>query len=306
MLLAGIHSVIWGAYLMTDPRSIARWAGAGNPGHTWIWQAFGLMLAVLGTGYLLAWNDPLRHWPVVVMGLVAKLGTVYTFEIAVKSAQIPPETGYFVAGNELFWVMPFALILGSAHDAVLGQRRTISVELLRMALRRKTQYGVNLHELSQISPILLVFLRHAGCTFCREALSDLSARRREIEAAGARLVLVHMGTEQHADKFFAKYGLEDVARVGDPERGLYKAFGLPRGTLFDIFGPKVWWRGFQAGVLGRHGVGRLVGDGFQMPGIFLMFHGEIVRGYRHQSAADRPDYLALVKGSEYAAKEFSS
>jgi hypothetical protein len=65
-----------------------------------------------------------------------------------------------------------------------------------------------------------------------------------------------------------------------------------------LFGPKVWWRGFQAGVLNRHGAGRLQGDGFQMPGVFLVFHGQILRSFRHQSAADRPDYTYFVKQHE--------
>ena len=36
------------------------------------------------------------------------------------------------------------------------------------------------------------------------------------------------------------------------------------------------------------------GDVTQMPGVFLVFHGEILKSYRHQSSADRPDYVALV------------
>jgi hypothetical protein len=32
-----------------------------------------------------------------------------------------------------------------------------------------------------------------------------------------------------------------------------------------------------------------------MPGVFLLFHGETLKSYRHQSAADRPDYLAMVR-----------
>ncbi|MGP1310160.1 MAG: hypothetical protein ACTS27_08185, partial [Phycisphaerales bacterium] len=39
--------------------------------------------------------------------------------------------------------------------------------------------------------LLLVFLRHAGCTFCREALADVAKRRRRIENAKVRIVLVH-------------------------------------------------------------------------------------------------------------------
>jgi len=115
-----------------------------------------------------------------------------------------------------------------------------------------------------------------------------------------------MSPEKDADAIFSKYGLGDVARVSDPGCAIYRAFGLSRGSLGDVFGPKVWWRGFQAGVLHRHGLGALQGDGFQMPGVFLLFHGEVVRSYRHQSAADRPDYRALVSGREYTSPELRS
>ncbi|MFO0508824.1 MAG: AhpC/TSA family protein, partial [bacterium] len=54
-------------------------------------------------------------------------------------------------------------------------------------------------------------------------------------------------------------------------------------------------RGFRAGFLGKHGIGSAEGDVTQMPGVFLVFHGEILKSYRHQSAADRPDYVALVR-----------
>jgi hypothetical protein len=31
-----------------------------------------------------------------------------------------------------------------------------------------------------------------------------------------------------------------------------------------------------------------------MPGVFLLFHGTILRCYRHQSAADRPNYVRFA------------
>ncbi|HBB74333.1 MAG TPA: hypothetical protein DC048_07770, partial [Planctomycetaceae bacterium] len=45
-----------------------------------------------------------------------------------------------------------------------------------------------------------------------------------------------------------------------------------------------------------HGLGPLVGDGFQMPGAFLIKDGRIVASYRHAHAADRPDYAGLACG----------
>jgi hypothetical protein len=84
-----------------------------------------------------------------------------------------------------------------------------------------------------------------------------------------------------------------VDRICDREQNLYRAFGLKRGKLLQLFGPKVLWRGFQAGLLAGHGIGRVTADSFQMPGLFLLDKAGIVRRYRHRSAADRPDYAAI-------------
>ncbi|MFN8816592.1 MAG: hypothetical protein ACK5ZV_07645, partial [bacterium] len=47
----------------------------------------------------------------------------------------------------------------------------------RTALRgAMTSGGQSVAELSMRSPVLMVFLRHFGCTFCREALADVRAQ----------------------------------------------------------------------------------------------------------------------------------
>lgn len=304
--VAGAYNLTWALIALVQPDLLLRLVGlppipAGPVSE--LWHAYCLMIAAMGGAYLLAAGDVFRHWPIVLMGLVAKLGSALFTGWDITRGRLPEQAWWIVAVDDLIWVTPMWLILIAAHESLLCRKRTVSPEILRFALRRRTQYGVSVDEISRLSPVLLVFLRHAGCTFCREALSDLARQRREIEAQGTRLVLVHMGTEENSAAFFSRYGLEEVPRLSDPERALYRAFGLPHGSLADVLGPKVWWRGFQAGILGRHGVGRLAGDAFQMPGVFLLFHGEIVRSFRHQSAADRPDYMALVTGRDYAAPE---
>lgn len=268
-----------------------------------LWHALAVVTAVMGVTYLLIAAQPLRHWPVVLIGFLGKFATGAWAAADIVQHKLPATAWLWVAIDDALWLVPFALILRLAHESVLSVRRTNSGDVLKFALRRRTQFGVTLDELSRLSPVLLVFLRHSGCPFCREALSDLAGRRRDIERQGARLVLVHMGDADGDAGFFARYGLGDLPRIADPDRALYRAFGLPRGSLGDVIGPKVWWRGFQAGFLNRHFAGRPIGDAFQMPGVFLLFHGEVVRGYRHQSSADRPDYLSLVTGRDYAAPE---
>ena len=170
-------------------------------------------------------------------------------------------------------------------------------ELARTIEGTLTQSGERLVKLSETSPVLLVFLRHAGCTFCREALGDIARERRAIEATGTRIVLVHMGDSEAIQKLSARYGLGDVNRICDPDRVLYKAFGLKRGRIFQLFGPKVFWRGFVAGALLRHGIGRPSADSAQMPGLFLIDRSGIIRRFRHQTAADRPDYATICSAA---------
>jgi hypothetical protein len=162
--------------------------------------------------------------------------------------------------------------------------------------RSLTQSGRSIFDLSIDSPVLLVFLRHAGCSFCREAIGDLARARRDIEQSGTRIVLVHMGCMGSFDTILKKHGLFDAERICDPNQRLYQAFGVRRGSLLQVVGPKVWWRGMLGGVLARHGVGWPWSDPFQMPAIFLIHQSVIVRRFRHHSAADRPDYLAFCAG----------
>jgi peroxiredoxin len=157
----------------------------------------------------------------------------------------------------------------------------------------RTQSGQRLAALYGASPVLLLFLRHAGCAFCREALGDVARDRDAIEAAGVRIVLVHMGDSGAIGKLISKHGLGGVDRICDPERKLYQAFGLKRGRLRQLFGPKVLWRAFPEGALWRHGIGRLAADSFQMPGLFLIDESGILRRFRHRTAADRPDYAGI-------------
>ena len=162
----------------------------------------------------------------------------------------------------------------------------------------ETQHGETLAEIAAAHKVLLVFLRHAGCTFCREALSDIARDRAAIEQCGVRIVLVHMGDIDEFDKLLEKNHLSDVPHICDDSQVLYAAFGLKRGSAMQLFGPKVMVRGLKAGIIDGHGVGKPVADAAQMPGVFLLENGVIARRFRHRSAADRPDYIRFCVKSE--------
>lgn len=167
--------------------------------------------------------------------------------------------------------------------------------LARVLDTKLTRNGVDLATLSLVSPILLVFVRHSGCVFCREALSDLAESRESIEQTGARIVVVYMGDEAAMDRMLEGYGLASLDRIHDADQSLYRAFGLKEGSWWQLAGPRVWFRGLSASLIGGHKVGRSAGDIRQMPGMFLLDHCELVKGFRHASASDRPLYDSFVR-----------
>jgi hypothetical protein len=149
-------------------------------------------------------------------------------------------------------------------------------------------------------PQMLFFLRHTGCPFCRESLARIAKLRRQIEAGGTGLVLVHMSSSAHARSFLSRFGLDDVPAISDPRRALYRAFDLRRGSLWRVAGPALWLRGFPLLMRRGQSLSRKGGDLFQLSGLFLIFHGQVIRSFFHQNAGDMPDFLSFAGGDALA------
>ncbi|PYX98559.1 MAG: hypothetical protein DMG62_15660 [Acidobacteria bacterium] len=126
-------------------------------------------------------------------------------------------------------------------------------------------------------------------------MAEIRKKRSEIAATGTQLAFVHMGTEEQAQKFFSKFALNGEHRVSDPEQKLYKTFSLRRGKLSQLFGLKVWKREFRDRITLTYGMGKIIGDSFQLPGLFLIHYSEILKSFRHESVADEVDYVAMAR-----------
>lgn len=287
MLAAGVYNIAWGLVFGVFPNALFDWAGMVRPNYPELWQCIAMIVGVYGVGYLASSVNPYRHWPVILVGFLGKVFGPIGFLQAAITGRMPWKFGTVNIFNDLIWLVPFFLILRGAWRAYLADPGAESADV-------RDQNGESVDSLSKDQPVLLVFLRHFGCTFCREALADLRVQRSRLEAAGVRIALVHMSPDAEAAEFFARYSLDDVARFSDPGRGLYRRFSLRRGDWEQLFGVAVWLRGARAIVADGHGLGALAGDGFQMPGAFLILNGKIVREFRHDSAAARPDYCKLA------------
>ena len=107
-----------------------------------------------------------------------------------------------------------------------------------------------------------------------------------------RTVFVGLGDEAENKAFFGRLWPE-ARVVSDPKKVLYAAFGLERGSVWQLLGPSVWSAGLRAAMKGNF-VGLPVGDPFQMPGLFLLQGERVTWGHEFGHAGDAPDFRRLA------------
>ena len=292
--LAGIYNLFWGCFVILFPIAAFQWLGVEQPNYPSIVQCLGMVIGVYGIGYWIAASDAAIHWPIVLVGLLGKIFGPIGFVYSAWRGEVPWMMGVTILTNDLLWWIPFASIL--VHAARIHETRRTTVEglTLEQALRTAVlQDGQNLFDLSFKSRLLLVCVRHLGCTYCRETLSDLSTQTEQIHQAGLTPVVIHMGSTEQAKSIMSRFGLEGVGQVSDPDRRLFRTLELPFGTLGQLVGIKTFWRALVEGVVFRFGFGAFVGNGLQLAGEFIVKNGHVERAIRHESAAERTDFSEL-------------
>ncbi|MFN7731881.1 MAG: SelL-related redox protein [Pirellula sp.] len=294
--MAAVYNLLWGTWVILFPNQLFDWTGIARPNYPGIWQCVGMIVGVYGIGYWIAGSDFRKHWPIVLVGLLGKIFGPIGFVQSAWTGALPWAWGWTIVTNDLVWWVPFAAMLYMAfRDNSRPQIDPNSEWTLGQANRLPlTNAHQSIDELSRGRDVLLVFLRHAGCTFCRETLDELQRHRADWTARGMHPIVVHMGTPEEGDTMMAKFSLSDVPTISDPECKLFRAYQLPRGTWSQLLGPHIWWQGFKTAILRGYGLGKLAGDGFQLSGAFLVRDGKIVRAHPSRDAADSCPWKPIV------------
>ncbi|HQV78669.1 MAG TPA: SelL-related redox protein [Chitinophagales bacterium] len=303
LFIAGIYHILWGISVLFFPCFWFDLCSLSHPNYIHLWQLIGGYEIIFGIGFLMIAPNPLRHWRLLLLSFIAKLAIVVGFTYFYHLGEEPFIVFNMILTNHLLWLIPFGIILYNAyhHQYLLDNDM---IQLNKLELNELLDFfelndGNNLKEESEKHPIMLVFLRRFGCLFCRETLEHLKKLQPEIEAKGTKIVLVHMHHKEEALEELKKFNLESISSVSDPESILYKGFHLKRGTFFQLFGIKVLFRGIYLWLTkGTFSSIDNEADLFQMPGVFLVFRGKIIKQYVHRSAADIPPYLALCACDE--------
>ncbi len=140
-------------------------------------------------------------------------------------------------------------------------------------------------------PLVVVFVRHFGCLFCRERAAGLHEALPELGRQGASAVFVGPGSAAMAKDFARTHAL-GVPVLCDPERRLFAAAGMRRGlwTVLRLATLRSALRAFFAG----HRQAKVQGDPMQQGGVLVLAaDGKVVHAQRDCAAGDAIDWRAV-------------
>ncbi len=152
--------------------------------------------------------------------------------------------------------------------------------------------AIRLADLWRVRTVVLVFVRHFGCVFCKQQVAELKSVAPQIEARGVDLVVVGNGTVSEARRFQEEQGI-GFRLLTDPSGRAYRQAGMRRG-LATVVGPSVLGRGLVAFARGFRQT-EVLGDPLQQGGVLVVAAGgQVIFRYISRRAGDHPSTTALI------------
>ncbi len=165
-------------------------------------------------------------------------------------------------------------------------------------IQTMTGETIALSSLWQAKPLLLALTRHYGCPQCKEMLAELVEAKVALTKAGLAIAAVTQGNVDETAEF-AKLQAPGILCLADPERKVYRAFGLDRGNAWQVMlAPQVIQGTARATKRGhKAGLPPKGQDVMQMSGTFIIgTDGRIRLPYYYETIADHPSVDLLLHG----------
>lgn len=112
--IAAVYNILWGSFIVLFPSLPFQWAGMTVPNYPCLCQCIGMIVGVYGVGYWIAAGNPVRHWPIVLVGLLGKIFGPIGFVWCASRGELPWIAGLTILTNDLAWWVPFGITLLSA------------------------------------------------------------------------------------------------------------------------------------------------------------------------------------------------
>lgn len=112
LLAAAAQCVSWGLFILAMPaRSSVIYGLREPPRELFLWQGTGLVIFLYGVGYAISASNPLKHWAVILVGLLAKVLGPMGMLNSVMRDEMPSRVLILLPINDIVWWIPFGMIL---------------------------------------------------------------------------------------------------------------------------------------------------------------------------------------------------
>jgi hypothetical protein len=163
-----------------------------------------------------------------------------------------------------------------------------------------TNKGSSVGSLNEKHKILLLFMRHTKCCFCKEAIHDLCDNYTALLQLNSLPILVHQESNAHFDKFLEQFDnpiIKNMLHLQDKDNAVGNVFGITDFSHRNRDIPIMLYRVISLKLLKNWDNSLFPEDGAsatRMPALFILEKGKIVHQFRHLHYADRPDYLRVL------------
>ncbi len=125
-------------------------------------------------------------------------------------------------------------------------------------------------------------------------MAQLRQAKERFDKAGVRVVIVGLGTPEQSEEFRKRFQVPYTI-ISDPEKNLYRAFGLRQMSPLGFLSPSLAVRSISTMAKG-HFMGFPEGDVRQLPGVFVInTDGQIEFSHYAENPADHPDPDTIIE-----------
>gem|GEM_PF-861771 len=149
MFLAAAYNIFWGAVISIYPQIIL----FGNPPTNFlliILRCVGMLVGVYGVAYYFASLDPVKYWPLILVGWIGKLLGPFGSLYYIYLHQLTPSFLIVNVFNDLIWLYPVGWVI---YQAITKQLTDNSADAADKTLYQQFLGGA----FNQLSPNLKAF-----------------------------------------------------------------------------------------------------------------------------------------------------
>ncbi len=107
LFFAFLYNVGFGFWVVIFPAQAFELFNMPVPEYLYLWQTVGMIVGVYGIGYAIAALNEIRHFPIVLVGLLGKIFGPIGFVFTWLNGDIPLAFGILIIFNDLIWYPAF-------------------------------------------------------------------------------------------------------------------------------------------------------------------------------------------------------